>query len=192
MAVFPQKHIEKNMHTRCALVGMPGSGKSTVGRHLARQLQLPFIDMDQRLEAQLGISIRAFFEQHGEDAFREREAALLAELAVQTTPVVLSTGGGIVLRADNRKALRQGFAPVLYLRATPEDIFLRVRHDRSRPLLQVDDPMARLRSLYQARDVLYREAAHCIVETGQSQVASLVGKLVRQMEVHQAMPYNVA
>jgi len=170
------------MHMRCALVGMPGSGKSTVGRQLARRLKLPFIDMDQRLEVQLGISIRAFFEQHGEAAFRECEAALLAELAWQTGPMVLSTGGGTVLRTDNRHTLRQGFVPVFYLSTTPEEIFQRVRHDGNRPLLQVGDPLERLRQLYSARDPLYREAAHCIMETtGEPSVLALVDKIVRKL-----------
>jgi len=167
---------------------MPGSGKSTVGRQLARRLKLPFVDMDERLEKQLGISIRAFFEQHGETAFRECEAALLAELAGHPGPMVLSTGGGTVLRADNRQALREGFTPVFYLCTTPEEIFQRVRHDSNRPLLQVGDPLERLRQLYSVRDPLYREAAHCIMDTmGESSVVALVGKMVRQLKTHEGL-----
>ena len=86
------------MQTRCALVGMPGSGKSTVGRQLARRLGLPFIDMDHLLEQRLGCSISSFFEQHGEPAFRDHETALLAELAAESGDMVLSTGGGVVVR----------------------------------------------------------------------------------------------
>lgn len=171
------------MQTRCALVGMPGSGKSTVGRQLARRLGLPFVDLDQRLEQQLGTSIRQFFEQHGEDAFRDREAALLATLAAEPGPMVLSTGGGAVLREANRDVLRQGFPHVLYLRASPEEIFKRVKHDRSRPLLQVDDPMARLRDLYRTRDPLYRQAAHYVIETGRPTVNTLVNMIVMQLEM---------
>ena len=171
------------MQTRCALVGMPGSGKSTVGRQLARRLGLPFVDMDQRLEQQLGMSIRQFFEEYGEDAFRDREAALLAELAATPGPMVLSTGGGAVLREANRTALRQGFTHVMYLRATPEDIVRRVRHDRNRPLLQVADPLARLRDLYRARDPLYRQAAHYVIETGRPSVSMLVNMIVMQLDM---------
>ena len=171
------------MQTRCALVGMPGSGKSTVGRQLARRLGLPFVDLDQRLEELLGTSIRQYFEQHGEPAFRDREAALLAELAAQPGPMVLSTGGGAVLREGNRDALRQGFPHVLYLRASPEEIFKRVRHDRSRPLLQVEDPLARLRDLYRARDPLYRQAAHYVIETGRPTVNTLVNMILMQLEL---------
>lgn len=171
------------MQTRCALVGMPGCGKSTVGRQLARRLDLPFVDMDQRLEQQLGCSIRSYFEQHGEAAFRDHEAALLAELAAKPGAMVLSTGGGVVLRPDNRVALRQGFSHVMYLRASADDIFKRLRHDRTRPLLQVADPLERLRELYRARDPLYREAAHYIIETGRPTVHTLVNMIMMQLEM---------
>ncbi|MHA7601270.1 shikimate kinase [Alicycliphilus sp. T452] len=171
------------MQTRCALVGMPGSGKSTVGRQLARRLGLPFIDLDQRLEQQLGTSIRSYFELHGEQAFRDHEAALLAELAGEPGAMVLSTGGGAVLRPENREALRRGFAHVLYLRASPEEIFRRIRHDRTRPLLQVADPLGRLRELYQVRDPLYRETAHYVIETGRPTVNTLVNMAMMQLEM---------
>lgn len=170
------------MQTRCALVGMPGSGKSTVGRQLARRLGVPLVDLDQRLEQALGTTIRAYFDSHGEDAFRDREAALLAEVAAQPGPLVLSTGGGIVLRPENRAVL-QRFGTVLYLRATPEDIFKRVRHDQARPLLQVANPLERLRELYGQRDALYREAAHYVIETGRPTVTTLVNMIVMQLEM---------
>jgi shikimate kinase len=170
------------MHTRCALVGMPGSGKSTVGRQLARRLEVPFLDLDHRLEQVLGTSIRAYFEQHGEDSFRERESALLAEVAAQPGDMVLSTGGGVVLRPANRAALRD-FGHVLYLRATPDEIFKRVRHDKARPLLQVANPLERLRELHAQRDPLYREAAHFIIETGRPTVSTLVSMIVMQLEM---------
>ncbi|SFE47707.1 shikimate kinase [Paracidovorax wautersii] len=170
------------MHTRCALVGMPGSGKSTVGRQLARRLEVPFLDLDHRLEQVLGTSIRAYFEQHGEDSFRERESALLAEVAAQPGDMVLSTGGGVVLRPANRAALRD-FGHVLYLRATPDEIFKRVRHDKARPLLQVANPLERLRELHAQRDPLYREAAHFTIETGRPTVSTLVSMIVMQLEM---------
>jgi len=171
------------MQTRCALVGMPGSGKSTVGRHLSRRLGLPFVDMDQRLEQQLGCSIRSYFDQHGEAAFREHEAVLLAQLADEPGDMVLSTGGGVVLRPENRATLREGFTHVMYLRASADDIFRRLRHDRTRPLLQVADPLERLRELYRTRDPLYREAAHYVIETGRPSVHTLVNMVMMQLEM---------
>lgn len=121
------------MQIRCALVGMPGSGKSTVGRHLAQRLKVPFIDLDHQLEQVLKTSIRQFFEAEGEARFRDIEAQVLAEVTARPGGMVLSTGGGAVLRPENRQVLRD-FGNVLYLRASPEEIFKRVKHDRTRPV----------------------------------------------------------
>lgn len=170
------------MQTRCALVGMPGSGKSTVGRLLARRLDLPFVDLDQQLEQQLGMSIRSYFDLHGEASFRAHEAAAIDALARQAGPMVLSTGGGAVLGPTNRTALREGFA-VMYLRASPEDIFRRLKHDTKRPLLQVADPLERLRELYLVRDPLYRETAHYVMECSRPTVHGLVSMLAMQLEM---------
>ena len=162
---------------------MPGSGKSTVGRQLARRLGCPVVDMDQRLEERLGCSIRSYFDAQGEAAFRDHEAALLAELAASGVEMVLSTGGGVVLREGNRALLRTACAPVFYLRASADDIWRRVRHDHRRPLLQVDDPLERLRALYQERDPLYREVAHYVIETRRSTVQGLVNRVQMQLEL---------
>lgn len=175
------------MQTRCALVGMPGSGKSTVGRQLARRMGVPFLDLDHRLEQVLGSSIRTFFDRHGEDAFRDEETRVLTEVAAQPGPMVLSTGGGIVLREQNRDALRL-CGHVLYLRASPDEIYKRVRHDQARPLLQVANPMERLRELYTQRDPLYREAAHFVIETGRPTVNTLVNMIVMQLDMAPAAP----
>ncbi len=169
-----------------ALVGLPGSGKTTVGRHLARRLQLPFIDSDQQIEQRLGCSIREFFDREGEQAFRDLEESVIDELTAGA-PCVLSTGGGAVLRSANREHLH-GRAKVFYLRTTPEDVFRRVRHDRSRPLLQVEDPLQRLRDLYAVRDPLYRETAHFVIETGRPSVATLVNMIVMQLELAGSAP----
>lgn len=171
------------MRKRCSLVGMPGSGKTTVGRQLARRLGVPFIDLDQRLEEVLGSSIRQYFEESGEDAFRDREAQLLDELTAQPGDMVLSTGGGAVLRAQNRTRLREAGGSVMYLRASPDEIYKRVRHDKTRPLLQVNNPLQRLRELYATRDPLYREASHYIIETGRPTVSSLVNMIMMQLEM---------
>lgn len=164
-----------------ALVGLPGSGKSTVGRQLARRLGLPFQDTDHAIELRLGCSIRDYFERQGEDAFRQLEAEVLAQISLGPR-CVLSTGGGAVLRPENRQRLRC-LAQVVYLRAQPEDIFRRLRHDRSRPLLQVVDPLQRLRDLFVQRDPLYRETAHHVLETGRPSVAMLVSKITMQIEL---------
>ena len=164
-----------------ALVGMPGSGKSTVGRHLARLLGWRFIDSDHEIERQIGGSIRAYFEQHGEADFRELEQQTLAALC-QHTNSVLATGGGAVLREANREALKSG-CEVIYLRSSPEELFRRLRHDTQRPLLQVKDPLKRLRELYRERDPLYRDAADFVIETGRPSVPTLVNMILMQLEL---------
>lgn len=162
-------------------MGLPGSGKSTVGRQLARRLALPFFDSDHVIEQRLGCSIREFFEREGEERFRDIEASVLDELT-QTPACVLSTGGGAVLRTENRACLHER-GRVIYLRSSPEEVFRRLRHDRNRPLLQVADPLQRLRDLYAARDPLYRETAHFVIETGRPSVATLVNMIVMQLEL---------
>lgn len=164
-----------------ACVGLPGSGKSTIGRQLAKRLDLRFFDSDFVIERRLGCSIREFFEREGEPAFRDLEQEVIAELT-QNTACVLSTGGGVVLRPVNRDKLHQR-CQVIYLHSAPEEVFRRLRHDRNRPLLQVADPLARLKELYDQRDSLYREAAHFVVETGRPSVATLVSMIVTQLEL---------
>lgn len=165
-----------------ALIGLPGSGKTTVGKHLARRLRIPFVDSDQVLEAQLGLSIREYFEQQGEAAFRDEEERVIRELLLAPQESVLSTGGGVVLRPGNRQRLHSS-CQVVYLRSAPEDIFRRLRHDTTRPLLQVGNPLEKLRMLFEERDPLYRETAHFVLETGRPSVPTLVNMIVMQLEL---------
>jgi shikimate kinase len=169
------------------LIGLPGSGKSTVGRQLARRLSAHFVDSDQLIEQRLGCSIREFFEREGEAAFRDVEQAVLQEVVSADSLAsglqqVLSTGGGSVLREVNRQLLKNS-GTVVYLRAMPEDLYRRLRHDRNRPLLQGVDPLQRLRDLYAQRDPLYRETASLQIETGRPSVPSLVNMIVMQLEL---------
>ena len=167
---------------KIACVGLPGSGKSTVGRQLARRLSLTFFDSDQILEQRIGCSIREFFEREGEVAFRDLEQQTIDELTMQPEACVISTGGGAVLRPVNRLNLHQR-ARVVYLHSPPDEVFRRLRHDRNRPLLQVADPLAKLHDLYQVRDPLYRETAHIVIETGRPSVSTLVNLILAQLEL---------
>lgn len=160
---------------------MPGSGKSTVGRLVARQLGLAFVDTDHVIERRVGMPVRDYFEVHGEATFRELEGAVLAELAPQPDSV-LATGGGIVLRPQNREVLRAQ-RRVIYLRSSPEELFRRLRHDSQRPLLQVADPLKRLRDLFRERDPLYQQVAHYTVEVSRPSVATLVNMVKMQLEL---------
>ena len=173
--------FSQRLHVSIIFVGLPGSGKTTIGRHLARRLGLPFVDSDHVIEHRLGCSIREFFAREGEESFRDVEQQVLDELT-KTQHGVIATGGGAVLREANRRHMHAR-GQVIYLRSTPEDVFRRVRHDTARPLLQVDDPLSRLRALYEARDPWYRETAHFVIETGRPSVASLVNMIVMQLEL---------
>ena len=169
-----------------ALVGLPGSGKSTVGRQLARRLKLAFLDSDHVIEERLGCSIRDYFEREGEVSFRDVEESVIDELT-GLAGRVLSTGGGSVLRPANRQRLHDR-GHVVYLRSSPEDLFRRLRHDVSRPLLQVADPLGRLRDLFAQRDPLYRETAHFVIETGRPSVSTLVNMITMQLELAGIVP----
>src|SRR5690349_19922830 len=161
------------------LVGMMGSGKTTVGRLLARRLKLRFLDCDHEIEARCGVKVPHIFEIEGEPGFRARETQVLAEL-VLLQGVVLATGGGAVLAAENRRALAE-HGTVIYLRARPEDLYQRVRHDRNRPLLATSDPLRRLRELHAQRDELYASIADLVVDTGRQTVQALTRDLIAKL-----------
>lgn len=146
------------------LVGLMGAGKSTIGRHLAKSLDMEFADSDHEIERRTGASIPLIFDVEGEAGFRQREKKIIAELT-QRDGIVLATGGGVVLDPDNRSCLRER-GKVIYLYATAEQLIIRTVKDRNRPLLQTADPRARLEELLLARDPLYREVADLVVDTG--------------------------
>jgi shikimate kinase len=165
------------------LVGMMGSGKTTLGRALAQRLRLPFVDTDKVLVERTGVPVATIFEIEGEAGFRRRESAILAELAEGGDQVV-ATGGGAVLSADNRAVMRSA-GTVIYLRARIEHLWERTRHDSSRPLLATADPRGTLETLLQARDPLYREAAHLVVDTGTQSANTLVSRVVSALRRHE-------
>lgn len=169
-----------------ACVGLPGSGKSTVGREIAKRLNRSFMDSDLVIEQRIGCSIREFFEREGEAPFRDIEEQVIADIC-RSGAGVLSTGGGAVLRLANRQVLHQ-HATVIYLHSSPDEVFRRLRRDQNRPLLQVADPLTRLRELYDARDALYRETAHRVMETGRPAVSNLVQLILAQLQLPTPLP----
>ena len=162
------------------LVGMMGAGKTTVGRVLARRLKLRFYDSDLEIQRRCGVRIPLIFEIEGEAGFRAREAQVLAELTA-LDGVVLATGGGAVLAEENRRHLASR-GTVVYLHASPEELYARVRHDRNRPLLGSSDPLRRLEALLAERDALYRSIASIVVETGRQSVLALTRQLIGRIE----------
>lgn len=164
------------------LVGLMGAGKTSVGRLLARRFGKQFVDCDHEVERRTGVKIPVIFDIEGEEGFRSRESALLRELVVQPE-IVLATGGGAIVREENRKLLKE-HGTVIYLRASVEDLIQRTRHDRNRPLLQNVDPRAKLEDLYRIRDPLYRDVATLIMDTGNQSLRSLANKLEHSLQVH--------
>ncbi len=149
-----------------------GAGKTTVGRFLAKNLELDFYDTDQEIEKRTGVRVPIIFEMEGEDGFRKREVGMIDELT-QVDNIVLATGGGAVLSAENREHLATR-GTVIYLRASVHDLYLRTRFDRNRPLLQNTNAQSKLEQLFAERDPYYREIAHHIVDTGNQPVINIV------------------
>ena len=149
--------------TNIFLIGPMGSGKTAVGRHLARLMRAPFKDSDAEIESRTGVDISYIFSREGEEGFRQREREVIADLTHES-PIVLATGGGAILLEENRKALHErGF--VAYLRTSLEQQAERVRQGRNRPLLHNVDPLTKLTELMQVRAPLYESLADFTVAT---------------------------
>lgn len=166
------------------LVGLMGSGKTSVGKVLARLLDKTFVDSDHEIERATGVRIPVIFEIEGEAGFRTRERRMIDQLVARDN-LLLATGGGAVLSKENRDTLRAN-GTVIYLRAPVKSLLKRTQRDRGRPLLQVADPAAKLAELFEQRDPLYREVAHLTVDTGNQSVRSLAGQIEAQLKAYAA------
>jgi shikimate kinase len=162
------------------LIGPRGAGKSTVGRQLAEALGLKFRDSDHEIQRRTGVDIPTIFEYEGEEGFRQRERQVIDELSGEEG-IVLATGGGAVLRADNRQDLTAR-GVVIYLHCSPEQQYSRTSRDRNRPLIQTEDPLARLREIMDERDPIYRQVADLVVSTEKRGTASVVKEIRRRLE----------
>ncbi len=162
------------------LIGLMGAGKTTIGRQLARTLQLPFYDSDKAIEESTGVDIPTIFEFEGEAGFRNREQKMIQQLT-ELQGIVLATGGGAVLREENRQRLQSnGF--VVYLYCSVDKIVERTKRDAHRPLLQTDDPRARVEQLFNEREALYKGCADFEVNTGDLQSKSVVKAILKAYE----------
>lgn len=163
------------MSNNIILVGLMGAGKSTIGRILAKKLNKKFYDSDRVIEERTGVDISTIFEIEGELGFRDREAQVIAELC-QMKDIVLATGGGVVLREENRENMKK-FGQVVYLSTTAELLYSRIRHDKSRPLMQTSDPLSTLRTLLQKREPFYKEVSDLIITTGRQKAIVIVKRV---------------
>ncbi len=157
-----------------------GAGKSTIGRQLSNALKKTFKDSDHEIVARTGASIPLIFEIEGEEGFRKREEAMIDELT-QQHDTVLATGGGAVLREENRRNLKER-GVVIYLYASVDQLFERTSRDRNRPLLQTENPRQKLEELMEQRDPLYREVADLIIHTDDRSVRSVVKEIIARLK----------
>ncbi len=162
------------------LVGPMGAGKSTIGRQLARQLGLQFLDSDREIEERTGVDIPLIFELEGETGFRAREKAVIDELTARPG-IVLATGGGAILDPENRRHLGTRGC-VVYLHTSVDHQLKRTERDRNRPLLQTEDPRARLEELMRIREPLYRETADIVIDTDGCRIRDVVKDIVSHIE----------
>lgn len=167
------------MQSNIYLIGPMGAGKTTVGRKLARLLECDFIDTDHALEQRTGVSVSHIFEIEGEQGFRARESRLLAEIGRAENPgggAVVATGGGIILKESNRRVMQKS-GTVVYLRASSELLWARLKNCQSRPLLSASDPRNTIIQLLEARGPLYTAEANFTVDARAESAAKMAAKI---------------
>ena len=163
------------------LIGFMGCGKSTVGKVLAKRLQLPVEDTDKLIEAREGRTISDIFAKEGEGYFRDLETGLLQEISAESKVRILSVGGGTPVRPENRGLIKQ-CGMVIYLRVRPETVYGRVKHDAKRPLLQCDDPLGKIRELMASREDAYSECADNIIDVDEMSVEMVVEEILTRLQ----------
>ncbi|MCK5902322.1 MAG: shikimate kinase AroK [Cocleimonas sp.] len=167
------------MKKNIVLVGLMGAGKSTVGRHLAKYLKMELHDSDSAIQARTGVNIATIFEIEGEQGFRVREEQMIAELSLQSN-IILATGGGSVLSKKTRNLIQET-GHVIYLSTTAEQLYARIRHDKSRPLMQTENPLQTLRDLLKSREPYYLEVADSIIKTGREKIHIVCKKILKSL-----------
>jgi len=168
------------MSNNIILVGLMGAGKSTIGRSLAKKLKKEFYDSDRVIEERTGVDIATIFEIEGEEGFRDRESQVIMELC-QLKDIIIATGGGSVLREENRINMKQ-FSQVVYLSTTAELLYSRIRHDKSRPLMQTSNPLETLKKLLEDREPLYKEVSEIIITTGKQKASVIVKRVIEALD----------
>ncbi len=171
------------------LIGPMGAGKTTMGRQIAKRLNMDFEDSDHVIEECTGVDIPLIFEIEGERGFRKRETTVIDALT-KTTQLVLATGGGAVLAEENRQFLRNR-GLVIYLHSDIKHLLERVSHDRNRPLLQTANPAATLKEIMKIREPLYRDTADIVINTGQQSIRAVVNVILDNIKAYNAKTYHL-
>ena len=170
-------HNQKNIF----LIGLMGTGKTTVGRQLSRKLNMDFYDSDRVIEQRTGADIPLIFEKEGEEGFRKREAEVIDELT-QKENIILATGGGSILLAENRAHLiNRGM--VFYLKSNLKTLIERTSKDKNRPLLQAEEPIETiLQRLLDQREPLYLETADHIIDTANNSIHGVIQAIIKHIK----------
>ena len=169
------------MVTKIILVGMMGAGKTTIGKLLSNQLAFNFIDLDRKIEEKSGVKINTIFEIEGEEGFREREHSALNE-ALAEEKVVISTGGGVVVKAINRSLMQKSEAMVVYLKANLDILVGRLKNDKTRPMLDKDNKLLSLQKLLSEREPFYENLADFIIDTSKLKTNDVLKTITEKME----------
>ncbi len=172
------------MSNNIILVGLMGAGKSTIGRNLAKKLNKEFFDSDRVIEERTGVDIATIFEIEGEQGFRDRESQVIEELC-QMKDIVLATGGGSILREENRRNMKK-FGHVVYLCTTAELLYSRIRYDKSRPLMQTANPLDTLKNLLKYREPYYKEVSDLIITTRKQKATIIVKRIADALNKNNA------
>lgn len=171
------------MKNNVILIGYMGCGKSTIGKNLSYKLKMALIDTDKSIENRQKRTISAIFDEDGEEAFRQMETDYLREVLTYKDPYVISVGGGLPMREVNQE-LMQDLGVVVYLRAKPETIYQRLKHDTTRPLLRGDNPEQKIRDMIAYRGPIYEKAAQVIIDVEGKDVDSLAREIKTVYEQH--------
>lgn len=170
------------MKQNLIFIGFMGAGKTSVGQAVAEKLGWPLLDTDQMIEKAAGMTISRIFAEQGEQAFRETETAVLRQLLQETGQAVISVGGGLPLREENRQLLEQ-LGKVVFLQVKPETVLKRLQGDTTRPLLSGEHVKERVQELLSYRDPIYRAAAHLVVDVDGKEVSRIAEEIIREAEL---------
>ena len=162
------------------LIGFMGSGKTSVGLKLSYRLQTPVEDTDKLIEQREGRTISEIFAREGEEYFREAETALLKEIKERTYARIISVGGGTPVRPQNRELLKQ-CGTVVYLRVRPETVYERLKNDTTKPLLQCEDPLNKIKTLLEARKDAYEECADIVIDVDECNTDQIINILADRL-----------